>query len=37
MVLVVGGIYVALQHVPHFYEQALDQQSTTQQQANDVR
>lgn len=36
MVLAVGGTYVALQHVPHFYEQALDQESAKQQQANDA-
>ncbi|HWC89002.1 MAG TPA: hypothetical protein VG433_05095 [Pirellulales bacterium] len=31
-----GGIYVALAHVPHFYDQALDQPPEKQQQGNDA-
>ncbi|HEY5315676.1 MAG TPA: hypothetical protein VIK18_24310, partial [Pirellulales bacterium] len=36
VVAAVGGIFVALRHVPHFYDEALDQPPTKQQQANDA-
>lgn len=33
---VLGALYVALAHVPHFYDEALDQPPTKQQEGNDA-